>query len=204
MNRMLLVAAVVVAGALAWYCLRPASGTGDAGTASAAELPPPAARVREPGAAKTKPLDHVRQLASIDERERIERQIEHAHAVRAAATRAAHAPSLPALDASDRETLKTTLRAAMREAIPYLAHCYEDALPTLANPSLDVPAHLTLTGDPDVGTLIDAAALADDKGVALPAKLDDCLRDALQKLELPPLAEGDRVEVTYPFSFRNQ
>ena len=35
----------------------------------------------------------------------------------------------------------------------------------------------------------------------LPAGFDDCLRSTLQTLELPPLAEGNEVKVTYPFMF---
>jgi hypothetical protein len=91
----------------------------------------------------------------------------------------------------------------MREAIPDLAGCYTQALPTLASPDLRITAQLTLTGDPDVGTLIDAKQLFDHEGKALPPTLDDCLRARFQELELPPLAEGDQVEVHYPFVFSN-
>jgi hypothetical protein len=38
----------------------------------------------------------------------------------------------------------------------------------------------------------------------LPASFDECLRTTLESLELPPLAEGDTVRVTYPFVFRGE
>ena len=105
------------------------------------------------------------------------------------------------MHADDTDDIKTTLRTAMQEALPFLSGCYEKALPKLARPKLTISTHMTLTGDPDVGTLIDVEQLFDDNGTALPAALDACLRDALQSLELPPLAEGDKVSVTYPFMF---
>ena len=66
---------------------------------------------------------------------------------------------------------------------------------------LEIVAKLDLTGDRDINTLIDAPQLADQHGDPLPAKFDDCMRTALQQLELPPLAEGDHVLVHYPFVF---
>ena len=62
-------------------------------------------------------------------------------------------------------------------------------------------ADLRLTGDPDVGTLIDASALTSTDGTALPAKFDDCVRDIMQQLELPPIATGDGFNVNYEFQF---
>jgi len=66
-----------------------------------------------------------------------------------------------------------------------------------------VVASLTLTGDPDIGTLIDADQLFDQHGQPLPAALDACLRARFQTLELPALAEGDKITVRYPFAFRS-
>jgi hypothetical protein len=90
----------------------------------------------------------------------------------------------------------------MKEVIPRLRDCYEHALPKLANPNLDITASFDLTGDPDIGTLIDAHELHDDHGTPLPAELDDCLRATLQSLELPPLTDGGQIEVRYGLQFR--
>jgi hypothetical protein len=43
--------------------------------------------------------------------------------------------------------------------------------------------------------------LHDSAGQPLPSTLDDCLRSTFQMLELPPLSEGDHIDVTYPFIF---
>jgi hypothetical protein len=135
---------------------------------------------------------HVTQLAP-DERKRIADAIALHHS----------ATPRPELPAAPEPELKTSIRDAMREVIPFLAECYDKALPTLPNPHLEVAAHLTLTGDPDVGTLIDADQQLVDKqtGRPLPRDLDDCLRSTMQTLELPALSEGDVVTVTYPFVF---
>ena len=66
---------------------------------------------------------------------------------------------------------------------------------------MNIAMELTLTGDPDIGTLIDTNGLAQPDGGALEGSFDTCLRDALAGLELPPLAEGEEVKVTYPFLF---
>jgi hypothetical protein len=71
----------------------------------------------------------------------------------------------------------------------------------LAGNQLEIQAHLTLDGDRDAGTIIDAQQLFDQDDQPLPAIFDDCLRSTFQRLQLPPLTEGDRVEVTYPFLF---
>lgn len=109
------------------------------------------------------------------------------------------APASGDPDAMDE--LKVTIRSAMHEVIPYITECYENALPTLPHPRVQITAKLTLTGDPDVGTLIDTDKLEDADGHPLPAAFDDCLRSTFETLELPPLQEGSRVEVHYPFTF---
>lgn len=195
------VALAAIAGAI-WYLRRPAA---TAASSSAGSEPAPVANPPPPIATVTK-------LATQGERNQLARRIASAQAGRAtasrgaagtAATRASAAPSLPpqAVDDNQAETLKVEIRTAMREVIPLLAECYEAALPGLAEPELRIVAELALTGDPDIGSLIDAKQLADGAGKPLPAGFDDCLRTTFQSLALPPLAEGDRFEVHYPFVF---
>src|SRR6185503_7438177 len=124
-----------------------------------------------------------------------------------AARGAVHAPAMPRLPDQPAEEQpaqvdKTTIRAAMKELIPFLSDCYERAIPLLDSPDFDLDAELTLYGDPDVGTLVDVQSLKDGAGKALIEKMDDCFKNALQLLALPPLAEGERIEVHYPFKFR--
>lgn len=158
----------------------------------------PAAPTADSPAAKPK----VTKLTP-DERKQLAERIAHAKAARSANT--APAPSLPPNEDGLANDLKTNIRSAMREVIPFLSDCYVKAMPTLENPkSISIKAELTLTGDPDVGTLIDAKQIFDDLGKPLPAGFDDCLRSTFQTLQLPPLAEGDEVKVTYPFVFEDR
>lgn len=192
--------ALVVAAVLIWYLRRDA-------TPSHGASPPAAAT---PGsAAKPRPADRVQRVTP-EERKRVAQQIRDARAGRASAP---ERPSLPAappsasaatprptLDSTDVETFKTTMRTAMQQVIPYLADCYDQHSQDLPA-TIDVRAKLVLTGDPDVGTLIDTEGLGDGSDAPLHAGFDACLRDALAGLELPPLAEGEEVRVTYPFMF---
>jgi len=199
-----LVKRVVIVGVLGavalvvWYMRRSdttlaaTSATGEPRTTAPAPDP---ARAGSPG---RRPPAHVTRL-SADERRQVADQIATAQATRYHAT--PPRPSLAPLGEAAAPSLKTSIRDAMREAHPYLVDCYEQALPTLPHPYVRVTAKMTLTGDPDVGTLIDAEQLVDDTGQPVPAKFDDCLRTTFQSLELPPLSEGDVVKVHYPFVF---
>lgn len=190
-----------IAGAL-WYLRRSSA----ARESSAAPVPnePPAE-----SAAHERPIAKVTKLAPI-ERKQLADRIATAPATRSSTTpvardviRAPAAPSLPAdaIAANHAETLRVEIRSAMREVIPLLADCYQAEMDQIAEPRTKIVAELTLTGDPDVGTLVDAKQLFDDAGKPLSTKFDDCLRSTFQSLALPPLAEGDQIEVHYPFLF---
>ena len=90
-----------------------------------------------------------------------------------------------------------TLKTALTEAIPFLAECYKTAPITQRRPAVQ----MTLTGDPDVGTLIDAGELRDQNGKPLDPELDNCLRTTLGSLELPPLPSANPVHIQYSFRF---
>jgi hypothetical protein len=91
----------------------------------------------------------------------------------------------------------TPLHTALLETAPFLRECYKKAAHPDAARRLHIQGKLVLTGDSDIGTLVDADQLADEHDQPLPAALDDCLRGAMQTIELPPLREGDTVHVTY-------
>jgi hypothetical protein len=197
------IAAAAIA-ALGWYLAFGRTGEdAEASEPMRVASSPGAAQPPARSAAPARPPQHVTKLASAEERARIAEQIERARSARAAI----HAPAPPSLpraqlDPKDLDSFKTTLRDAMHEVLPLLAECYTAARPRLDGSQLVVKAHLSLVGDPDVGTLIDADRLA--ATVELPRELDACLRDTLQKLELPPLAEGDKLTLTYPLVFRDE
>jgi RNA polymerase sigma factor (sigma-70 family) len=204
------VIAILAAGAIwHWYPRGDHAGAALAGSAAAnVNIGTPA--YTTPTTPEAPPPQHVRKLASADARRELAAQIAAAQATRKAA-RAAHHSSLGPAEATDQGSFgsgheadmdKDVIKGAMHEVLPFLADCYGDARSTtLAADHLEVRAHFTLTGDPDIGTLIDAKQLQDDAKRPLPAKLDDCMRAAIQSLELPPLGDGDTIEVDYPLMF---
>ena len=97
--------------------------------------------------------------------------------------------------------MKTVIRTTMRDAIPLLADCYQQAMPQLPEDETKVAAKITLISDPDVGTIVDAHQISDEQGRPLLASFDDCLRNTMQQLALPPIANGGTIDVTYPFTF---
>ena len=176
---------------------------------------PKSTAATEPAPPKPAPIAKVTKLGSIEERKLFADRIEKARAERAAANTArlksgstsiaTSAPKPPRLpDELPPAISPVEIRSAMREVIPILADCYSAALPTLADPHVEITAELTLSGDPDIGTIIDAKQIADKAGQPLPAGFDDCLRSTFQTLALPPLQEGDQIDVRYPFVFDNQ
>lgn len=205
------IVAVIAAGAIwHWYPRTPTSTASPGPTTASANGNVGTPAVAPPSTTDRQPTQHVRKLASADERRELLATIAAAQAARKAA-RAPHHSSLGSAASADQGSFgsdhegdmdKDVIRGAMKEVLPFLADCYGDArATTLSADHLEIRAHFTLTGDPDIGTVIDANQLFDDKKAALPAKLDDCIRSTLQTLELPPLGDGDTIEVDYPLAF---
>lgn len=200
-----IVAGVAAVAGLAWYLTRPSPASqarADATRLAQTGAPTTPAGTTATPAVPARPIDKVTKLAA-DQRKALAERIENARAGRAAVNAPAR-PRLPEGSGEDTGTAisKTEIRAAMRELIPYITECYEAALPTLPSKNFKMTAELTLTGDPDIGTIVDAKALADEAGKPLDKTLDDCFRSSFMLMGLPPLAEGDTLEVRYPFEFR--
>jgi hypothetical protein len=151
----------------------------------------------------SRPPAHVTQLAPED-RQRLADRIAAAQAARKAhpVHAAPPAPSLPPVEAPhDLDHVQADVLQAMKEAIPFLAACYKEHAPSSAKAGLTAVAQMTLTGDPDIGTVVDADQIYDDRHQPLAKDLDDCLRATMQTLALPPLEEGDTVRIQYSFAF---
>lgn len=104
-------------------------------------------------------------------------------------------PDLPGLISKD------DIRKGVRAVIPLLAECYGNAAERLGNPSGKIEVKMHLTGEPDVGTLIDSADVGGDKVLTSDAELVECFQQTMLSVELPPFAEGGTVDVTYPIAF---
>jgi hypothetical protein len=132
-----------------------------------------------------------------DERRALEQKIDAARAARGgAATRADERPHLPDRTSGKLDDLPPDALAMLNEALPYLDACYHHGSRN-AGPNLAI-ALVTLHGAADVGTLVDAGEIHDDKGAPIDREVADCLASTLQSLQLPPLD----VDVPVQFSFR--
>jgi hypothetical protein len=202
-NKILMLVGVAAAAVAVWLLLSRAkdptsiaadrAGSGSAMTNGSAATTPNA---------KPKPVDKVGRV-SPEERKRLAEQIAKAKANRPPSSRSGTSSTTPRpelADNGDAKLVRTTMKDAMKEIIPYLADCYDkagDKVPA----EIKVLANMTLTGDPDIGTIIDTKGLADGDGKPLEPTFDLCLKDAFVSLQMPPLSEGGEVQVTYPFVF---
>jgi hypothetical protein len=95
------------------------------------------------------------------------------------------------------EHVVSQMQSVFKQVKGYVAECVKQSGAEIKG----FKAELSLTGDPDIGTLIDASALTGADGQSLPAQFDDCVRSIMQSLELPPMAVGDEFKVNYEFLF---
>jgi hypothetical protein len=146
------------------------------------------------------PAGRVRRIVPA-ERAALATAIERARARRTgtdapASTAPTAAPRLPALDLTPAD-----IRTSVREVAPLLAECFEEALPRLHVHGTKVVAVMQVSGEPDVGTLIDSVELsADDHGLDDPG-FRECMHETMMAVALPPMPEGGALEIHYPFVF---
>ncbi len=96
------------------------------------------------------------------------------------------------------EAVGKPLQAGLNAAIPLLAKCYDTAGSAQAKTAA---AQMTMISDPDLGTVIDTDQITEADGKPLAKQLDDCLRDTIDSLELPPLGQPGKVKLAYTFRF---
>jgi hypothetical protein len=101
---------------------------------------------------------------------------------------------------ADPAVMERLNRDVIPGVMPQLQACYERSLPELGYPRVELEVDLTLTADPDVGTLVDADVVLDPVR-RLPGALVDCLRAELQAIELSGLSDGERIAARYPLAF---
>jgi hypothetical protein len=193
-----ILAVIAIAGALVWWKWSQDSPAVPPATAAAAvPVAGSAAGLATPDPKR------VRRLAP-EERKQLGLQIaaslQRARAQRAAA--ASHAAAGGAAPSSDEdpviplEAVGKPLQDALHSAIPLLAKCYERA--GSATPRTAV-AMMTMASDPDLGTVIDTAQITDAAGKQLDHALDECLRDTIDSLALPPLGQPGKLQLQYSF-----
>jgi len=97
---------------------------------------------------------------------------------------------------------KEYIRGTVREAIPLIKECYHLALEE--NPELSgrLDVNFTISGEPDVGGLVEESDVVAEEGLAYNETLEDCVRETVYTLEFPPPEGGGVVKVRYPLRFR--
>jgi len=163
--------------------------TSGSAAGSASPMAGPVRRVQRLGAEERRQLGA--QIEAARERARAERG-------RASAGSAGAGSGAPPVldDTIALEQVGPSVQAALNEAIPILAECYGEK-PAGATAAVQ----MTMTSDPDLGSVIDTEAMKDRDGKPLSPELDDCLRTAIESLALPPLEVGGRLPLEYSFVF---
>jgi hypothetical protein len=97
------------------------------------------------------------------------------------------------------EQVAKPLKDALTDTIGILAECYKQQ--PGGGTMRDAAALMTMTSDPGLGTVIDADEIKDADGKPLAASLENCFRDTIDSLALPPLGTGGKLRVQYTFKF---
>ena len=114
---------------------------------------------------------------------------------RAAAAASSLSSSPPPALPDDTLTLSSPLQETLKHTIPIVAECYAGQVGLH-----EAVAQLALTTDPELGTVIDTSEITDENGEPLPPQVDTCMRDTIDSLALPPLADK-RGKVLVQYSF---
>jgi hypothetical protein len=192
---------LIVIGAVGWWSVgrrgevavaRPGSavtGAVGSGTASSVALTP--SPILEPS-------PHLRRITE-DQRRQIQGLIAEARTRRASAGSATGGPADGGMAGRRTavEHVSAPVKSALEEAIPVLADCYVRT----GKHQPQAAVMMTLVGDPSVGTLVDPSQMFDHEHKPLDPALEHCLRDTFAALELPPLDEGDKLDIQYSFRF---
>jgi hypothetical protein len=183
--------AVVLALALGWWWQRP---SGHVAVASSQHTAPRSSVPTEP------PSHHEVRRVTADERQQIASKIESARKAHDDAP-APQPTTAPALEPARMATPEQVL--AEIQALGKGMSTDIDACTKYAPTAQGFKTEISLVGDPDIGTLIDASTpLVGDDGTPLPKPFDDCIRAAFQTLELPAMKTGDAYKVTFEIALK--
>ena len=187
-----LVVALGIAAAIYWFTRskpeppKPAVGTASA-TATTTAAPTPVSKT-----------EHVRQLdptARKQLREQLAVARTKGRAISTAPeTQSTKAGSVPAEDpVISLEEAGPTVDA-LKETPALLAKCYGDQ-----GENFRALARMTIISDPDLGAVIDTDAIVDKDGKPVDAKIEECMRDTIDSLALPPMSKPGKLKVEYTF-----
>ncbi len=127
--------------------------------------------------------------------------------LRATFGNAAARPSEPAPAAAEPATPppaldKEYIRDRIREdLVPVAVECYESVLADQPDAGGKIVMRFAILGDPDVGGVVDEAAVDPLQSDFDNAFLRECMTQSLMAVNFDAPPEGGRMEVTYPFVF---
>ena len=169
---------------------------------TAANDPPAAAVAAKPTTGPaTSPHSRVRKLNAEDRRalgEQIKASIARSRAASSNSTASAQgsAPVLPDEPTLRLEDVSEQMMKGLQDALPLVAKCYEQFAT-----AKEAAALMTMISDPELGTVIDTDAITDRDNKPIDPKLDDCMRNVIDSLALPPLGQPGKLKVQYTFRF---
>ena len=173
---------------------KPAAGS--AVSSSSVNPAAPSASGSAPPSPTSPPATTVRRIDPAA-RQKLLEQIERARSRRAPAGATTPAPE------TQEEFSKDYIRSQVRALIPLLTECYMQALgddPTLAG---KLVVKFTIGGEPEVGGLVEGSEVDAEQSTIAHAGMVECVRETMYGAEFAAPREGVRVEVRYPFEFRN-
>jgi hypothetical protein len=94
---------------------------------------------------------------------------------------------------------KDYVQEQMRELLPLIKECFENALVRLPNLSGKIVVDFTIVGDPNVGGLVGDSEVVDAKSTIADAELRECIQETMYAAKFPPPEEGGEVHIQYPF-----
>ncbi|MFH1807741.1 MAG: AgmX/PglI C-terminal domain-containing protein [Pseudomonadota bacterium] len=99
---------------------------------------------------------------------------------------------------------KEYIQAQVREIVPLVKECYEQALETQPGLSTTLKVRFTIEGDPELGGVISSSDILDIDGGVAPGSLGECVRETMYALRLKAPEGGGKVTVHYPFRFQSR
>lgn len=182
----------------------PAASKSAATAAKAAPAPAPSAGTPEAVDTPAR-RSRVRRLADPRQRERILEAIRQARRHRSEVAAGRRAPDRRDEAAEDSEEPSPDpeyIRESVRDILPLLVECYENALERSPELAGKVVVDFTIEGEPDVGGVIGASEIAEGTTIE-DDELRECISETMYAIEIDPPTGGGSIRVTYPFEFRS-
>ena len=195
-NVLAFIVALGVIGAIFWLTLsksddKPEKPTGAAGSATA-----PARTATPPTSVETLPtkIDRVRQL-DVPARTKLREQIKAAREKARAAASSSSSNKPPEDDSIPLEQAGPIIEA-LRGTPGLMAKCYGEK-----DEGFEAAAMMSIISDPELGAVIDTDRITDKDGKPIDQKIEDCMRDTIESLALPPMEQRGIVKLQYTFKF---